>query len=459
VTSPPGAPRRASDLESLAAQYANKEGLAPGIVRLRISFTIIATVLQKVRAFDNSLAFMIKGGVAIERRLDRPRTTKDMDLIFRDPGANLIDALDEAFSLDHDGWTIRRNGEPEALPKAIRIEARLEYRGKPWGTVPLEISELEGPIVPAEHVQAFDLSQFGLQASKTLSVLPLRRQVAQKFHAMTEPPRAGAENRRFRDLFDLWFLRDKIPLDPDMRFECIHTFRVRKKHAWPPKIVLYESWHESLKQLAAKDGNKFPDAVEAAADVEKLLSSIEALSKRVFASEYAQIPEILQSNTDLRDRVYGLVQSEPIHGKALDGGTRSPRFRQILERLVSCELTIDQAIVQTSALLGRTNSPHASENRVFPHGWEERIVRTQYSRFYNQAVLQALISEKQDKCFIPHSSTERRDSACTVALVGKTHETQMLLEALEAGFSRGDYSSGFRVPHHPHCTHVICPIA
>jgi len=401
---------------------------------------------------------MIKGGVAIERRLDRPRTTKDMDLIFRDPGTDLIDALDEAFSHDHDGWTIRRNGEPEPLPKAVRIEVRLDYKGKSWGTVPLEISELEGPIIPAEQVEAFDLSQFGLQACKTLSVLPLRRQVAQKFHAMTEPPREGTENRRFRDLFDLWFLKDKVPLDPDMRFECIHTFRVRKKHAWPPTVVLYETWHDSLRALAAKDGIKFPDAVEAATDVEKLIASIEALSKRVFASEYFQIPGILQSNTDLRDRVYGLVQSEPIHGKALEGGTRSSRFRQILERLVSCELTIDQAIKQTSTHLGKTESPHAYENKVFPHGWEERIVRTQYSRFYNQAVLQTLISENHEKCSIPHSSTERHNSPCTLALAGKIHETRTLLDALEAGFSRGDYSSRLRVPDHPHCTHVVCPV-
>ena len=324
----PERPRTVSHLTSLVDRYAKAHGLASGRVRKSLSYTIIAAALERVRSFDEASAFIIKGGVALERRLERPRTTKDMDVIYRDPGGDLLDALDKAFSEPYDGWSLRRDGEPEVLEKAVRVNVKLGYQGKSWGTVPLEVSEPEGALIPPERLAAFDLRQFGLNGPETIAALPIRRQMAQKMHGMTEVPSEGRENRRFRDLLDLWRFGDqgKIPVDREMRSECIQVFRRRRMHTWPPTIVVYPSWHASLRSLSERDGISFPGADEAAVEIRTLLESIDALAERVFAREYSEIPDILKRNTDLRDIVHALVESEPILEKALQGGSRLMRF-------------------------------------------------------------------------------------------------------------------------------------
>lgn len=455
-------PRSVRELESVVSHYANTNGLAPARVRRSISFTIIAAVLERVQAYDGSPAFVIKGGVALERRFTgRPRTTKDFDTTFRSPGSDVTDALDDAFRTPYDGWTLRRAGVPEDIGKATRVEVRLEYEGRPWGTVPVEVSAPEGTAIPPEHVPAFNLAVFGLRGPKTVTVLPLRRQIAQKLHAMTEPPAEARENPRFRDLLDLWQLRTTAVVDGELRSQCIQIFRLRRKHAWPPQVVVYGSWPEGLARMAAEEGVEFPGVETITDEVQQFIADIDAVAVRVFAREFAEIPAVLRQNTDLCDSVYALVGSEPIAGKITEGGSRLTRFREIMERLVSGEIGLEEAIERVRVYLGPDDSPHRWNRRVFPAGgvWAERLVRTQYSRFYNQAVLEALRADGEEKCFVPHSSAENATSPCTMHMTGSRHEVASLHHALVAAYRDGQWDQSPRIPDHPHCSHCVVPVA
>ncbi len=176
-----------------------------------------------------------------------------------------------------------------------------------------------------------------------------------------------------------------------------------------------------------------------------------------YANEFREIPMVLAANTDLRDQVLALVSSEPMPGKVLEGGNRLDVFRSILERLIRGELSLQIAYAETEASIPRVNSIHSANKRVFPSGWAERLVRTQLSRFYNQAVLQAILKSGQRSCFVPHSTEEDSGSKCSLGLAGREHDAQVLLDRLTASYSDGNWSSEPKIPEHPHCTHTITP--
>lgn len=458
---PPAAPPKSvRELESIVAGYAKENGFAPGRVRRWISFTILSGVLERGTAYDGSPLFWIKGGVAIERRLgSNTRSTKDFDTIFRDDQARLIDAVDQAFHEPYQGWALRRDGDPEQLPKALRINVKLEYQGRAWGTVPLEVSAPEGTAIPHESVGAMDLAEFGLSGPHQLPCLPLRRQLAQKIHAMTERPETeGKENHRFKDLYDLWRLAGTISVDHELRAECKQIFRLRDKHSWPPTLVVYASWPAALAKMAADEGVDCPAIDVVTADVERLIAQIDALSQRVFAEEFGDIQRILTLNTDLKDEVYALVQSAHVHAKVLEGSNRLDRFRGIMERLVAEEIDLAEAVRRTERYLSPRDSPYSRNAKVFPSGWAIKLVRTELSRFYNQAVAEQLLREGATRCFVAHSSAERSESKCSQFLAGKDHDLRELYAKLTKNFGNGDWDTELRIPNHPYCTHVIAPV-
>ena len=178
---------------------------------------------------------------------------------------------------------------------------------------------------------------------------------------------------------------------------------------------------------------------------------------KVYANEFKDILSTLRDNTELRDAVITLIDEQPAPGKITEGGDRLIRLKEILKHLVNGEINLLEAYRRTELELPRASSAHAANNRVFPSGWAERLVRTQLSRFYNQALLEQLISEGHSQCFVPHSSEEDQSSKCSMYLAGNTHDIQVLYNRLIESYGKGNWSSEVKVPEHPHCTHVIAP--
>lgn len=179
---------------------------------------------------------------------------------------------------------------------------------------------------------------------------------------------------------------------------------------------------------------------------------------KVWAKEFDHIPAALAERTDLRELAIKLIDNQPIPGKVTEGEDRLLRFREILKMLFRGEITLHEAYRRTQAELPRANSIHSSNNKVFAEGWAERLVRTQFSRFYNQAVMEQLLSEGQTQCSVPHSSAEDRGSKCSMLLAGRTHELKILYDRLVESYGRGNWTKDLKIPDHPHCTHVIAPV-
>ncbi|MFC7076113.1 hypothetical protein [Haloarcula halophila] len=177
-----------------------------------------------------------------------------------------------------------------------------------------------------------------------------------------------------------------------------------------------------------------------------------------YAQDFYEIPDAVESESELRNRILELVESEPIPGKATEGGERVNALREILSEFFDGEISLDQSIQRISDDLPKHESKHAHNNRVFPEDWDERLARTQISRFYNQAVLLLLQENGEDQCFIPHSDHEDRDSSCTIQLAGGTADVNYLLECLNRSYREGEWHDDVMIPDHPHCTHTVTPV-
>lgn len=260
-------------LQQVVNRYAAYHGIAPNRVQRWISFTVLGAALSRIEQAETGPLFLVKGGVALEVRLRmRARATKDFDAVYRGKRDNALQTLAAAFTEEYEGFAFRVDDVREML-QVTRIEIKIDYQGKTWSSITMEISLDEGTALPAEHIPAIDLVDFGLKGPATLPCLPLTKQVAQKLHAMTETIE-GRPNDRFRDLVDLWVLRELVPPTVELRKMCEETFRIRKKHDWPPEVVVYEHWRKPFAEQSRVLELPITDADTAATDVRAYILAI-----------------------------------------------------------------------------------------------------------------------------------------------------------------------------------------
>lgn len=179
----------------------------------------------------------------------------------------------------------------------------------------------------------------------------------------------------------------------------------------------------------------------------------------VLANDFNKILSVLSQNDKLRISTLDLINNQPIPGKATEGGDRLEKFKAILIDLINNQIDLTEAYKRTNVELPRQTSCHSSNNKVFPAHWEERLVRTQLSRFYNQAVMEKLLEEGETHCFVPHSSAEAHDSSCSLLLAGSSHDLKMLYNRLVDSYAKGNWTKEVKIPNHPHCTHVVTKIS
>lgn len=272
----PKPPKKLSDLQRAVDAYARSEGVPVVRVQRRISFMVLCAVLERVRMQDESPAFLIKGGVSLELRFkNRARATKDLDALYRGAFDTLIEMIDKALATPYGDFTLRREGETTVTGPAYQIHVRIAYRGRTWGTVPLEVSSPDTPSHEVEQVEAMDIATFGLTGPATVSCLPLNDQIAQKLHALTEISAPGRRpNARFRDAADLLILREVVLDWPGLRNACEATFRARHKHSWPPIFVPPEHWRDPFERLAGELGVATTDITDAAVEIQDFIAKI-----------------------------------------------------------------------------------------------------------------------------------------------------------------------------------------
>jgi hypothetical protein len=179
---------------------------------------------------------------------------------------------------------------------------------------------------------------------------------------------------------------------------------------------------------------------------------------KIWANEFDEIPTTLIARPDLRQAMLIIIAKDAIPGKVTEGGDRLEKFRVILSHLTEGKLTFEDSIVAIEHELSPHSSAHGSNNRVFPERWAERLLRIQFSRFYNQAVMEDLLACGETLCFVPHSSKEKQDSKCSKLLAGQEHSLEVLYQRLIDSYRNGIFGSEVKIPDHPFCTHTITKI-
>ena len=204
-----------------------------------------------------------KGGAVLELRIERARTTRDIDLsVTGDPSTTL--ALLQRAAATELGDFLSFVVEPHAHHPVIdgdatiyegqrfRVEGRIARKlyGEPFG---VDIAFGDVLIVPPDEIPGTDFFAFADVPRARLRVYPRTTHVAEKLHAYTLP--RERENSRVKDLPDIALLATTGAFSAhELRAAIDATFAFRKTHAipaaLPPPPV---GWRPAYARMAASD--------------------------------------------------------------------------------------------------------------------------------------------------------------------------------------------------------------
>ena len=208
-------------------------------------------------------AVTLKGGLVLELRLERARTTKDVDLRLVGSSAGVLATLQEAgrsncgdfmaFEVqpDEDHPAIQNDGmQYDGL--RFRVECKLAGKGygQPFG---VDVAFGDPILGEPDVVVATDVLAFAGIAPPTLRLYPIETHVAEKLHAYTMP--RARPNSRVKDLPDLALLATVQRIDGKrLRAALEQTFTFRKTHALPVSVPPPpEAWRTPYEAMARED--------------------------------------------------------------------------------------------------------------------------------------------------------------------------------------------------------------
>lgn len=208
-------------------------------------------------------AATLKGGLVLELRLERARTTKDVDLRMVGSPDNMLAKLQEAgrknlgdfmnfeVAPDDDHPEIQNDGMQY---DGLRFRAECKLAGKLYGQ-PFGVDVAFGdPILGDPEVAiAEDVLAFAGITPPTLRLYPIETHIAEKLHAYTMPrPRP---NSRVKDLPDLALLATARSIDAKcLRAALEQTFTFRKTHALPQNVPEPpDAWTRPYVAMARED--------------------------------------------------------------------------------------------------------------------------------------------------------------------------------------------------------------
>lgn len=243
--------------------------------RIRVAARRPAVSINRFRqllVFDRFLArifqhfserAVVKGGLVLELRLDRVRTTKDVDLRLVGDPTGVLAAMRNAGSLDLGDWlsflvepdpempTIKNEG---MIYDGLRFRGEAQLAGKLYGD-PFGIDVAFADILTTEPdiVEGSRFFEFVGIAGPKLRIYPRAEHVAEKLHAYTQP--RERENSRVKDLPDFALLGMTGPFESEQLRAAIEaTFSFRKTHLIPGVLPAPpEGWNAVYERMARED--------------------------------------------------------------------------------------------------------------------------------------------------------------------------------------------------------------
>lgn len=280
-----GPPRNLRSLMDRLRNQARGEGALEARVQRRLAALVVAEMLARVDLGTEGPPLLVKGGSALELRLGLAgsRTSKDLDAVVRGSLESFIRQAETVVRQPLAGFTgklkdIREVPVPGMSVTPRQFKVALTYQGKPFATVPVEVSPPEGnAAADFDEVSAPAVAHLGLEDFPPVPCLSVRYQVAQKLHACTDPLSDGRVNVRARDLVDILLLAKLLTDDemPHVHAACVDVFSTRGRHSWPPELAAPPVWEELYPTAADGLEALVPSALEdAVQDVKALLARI-----------------------------------------------------------------------------------------------------------------------------------------------------------------------------------------
>jgi hypothetical protein len=229
-------------------------------------------------------AATLKGGLVLELRLGRARTTKDVDLRVVGSPEGILASLQEAARRDLADFMAFEVGPDEDHPEiqndgmryeGLRFRATCRLAGKLYGQ-PFGVDVAFGdPIFgEPEVVVADDVLAFAGIAPPALRLYPIETHIAEKLHAFTMP--RSRPNSRVKDLPDLALLATAQPLDAQrLRKALEQTFTFRQTHALPANVPEpLAAWSAPYAAMAREDHLAWPTLEDVATAAQTFLDPV-----------------------------------------------------------------------------------------------------------------------------------------------------------------------------------------
>lgn len=213
-------------------------------------------------------AATLKGGLVLEVRLERARTTRDIDLRLAGSPDGLLGRLQEAGRLDlGDFMTFELRAHarhPDIAGPGVQYECqrfRAECRlagvlyGQAFG---VDVAFGDPMLGEPEVVRGDDLLAFAGIEPAVMRLYPVETHIAEKLHAYTLP--RPTPSTRVKDLPDLALLGQVGERDAArMRAAIQQTFSYRRTHAAPARLPDPPSaWKRPYAEMAKEDELPWP---------------------------------------------------------------------------------------------------------------------------------------------------------------------------------------------------------
>lgn len=242
---------------------ARELGVAPE--RLQVRLVLDRFLARVTRAFGD--AVVLKGGLALELRLDRARATKDVDLRIGGDPADTLERLQKAGHLDLQDFMqfeVRADPHhPEITNPGVeygglRFEAKCLIAGKPFGGhFGVDVVFGATMVGTPERIRGPDTLDFVGVPPPEVLVYPLVTHIAEKLHAYTFP---RTDNTRVKDLPDLALLGTTSTIAvEELRGAIRQIFEARATHPVPSAFPGPPgTWAESYAAMATTYALSWP---------------------------------------------------------------------------------------------------------------------------------------------------------------------------------------------------------